>query len=87
MVWNLPLRNPVNADSMWARSAVGCAFVASVLLVIGWAGHGGAGAATLLAGVGFVMALVALRQHVRWAPLWLPLLLFPVLLLSAPLWV
>ena len=37
--------------------------------------------------VAFALALVAKIKRVRWAPLWLPLLLFPALAVTSPLWV
>lgn len=41
----------------------------------------------MLALAAFVTAIVAKVKHERWALLWLPLLLFPLLLASAPFWV
>jgi hypothetical protein len=66
---------------------VGLAAAGAVLVMLGLAGFGGAGAGMLLSLAAFVSAIVAKVRHERWALLWLPLLLFPVLVVSAPLWV
>ena len=60
---------------------------AAVLVALGIVGLGGGGAGTVLALAAFVTAVVAKVKHERWALLWLPLLLFPVLVASAPFWV
>ena len=70
-----------------AWSAVSLAGVAVALCALTAAGQGGGGAAMAIALVAFALALVAKVKHVRWAPLWLPLLLFPVLAVTSPLWV
>lgn len=69
----------------WA--AVGLAAAAAVLVALGVGGLGGGGAGAVLSLVAFVAALVAKARHERWALLWLPLLLFPALLVSVPFWV
>jgi hypothetical protein len=61
--------------------------VAVVLVALGVAGFGGAGGGMAAALIAFVLAAVAWRRNVRWAPLWFPLALLPVLLLTLPFWV
>ena len=78
---------PTRAHTTLAWSAVSLAGVAVALCALAAAGQGGAGASLVVALVAFALALVAKVKHVRWAPLWLPLLLFPVLAVTAPLWV
>jgi hypothetical protein len=70
-----------------AWSAVSLAVVAVVLWALALAGQGGAGAGMVISLVAFALSLAAKVKHVRWAPLWLPLLLFPVLAVTSPLWV
>jgi hypothetical protein len=48
-------------------------------------GFGGGGMLVSLAA--FAVAVVAKVKKERWALLWLPLLLFPALVASSPLWV
>ena len=78
---------PARAHTTLAWSAVSLAGVAVALWALALAGLGGAGAAMVISLVAFTLALVAKVKHVRWAPLWLPLLLFPVLVVTSPLWV
>ena len=70
-----------------ARAAVGLALAAVVLVGLGVSGLGGAGAGAVLSLAAFVAAVVAKVRHERWPLLWVPLLLFPVLLVSSPFWV
>lgn len=70
-----------------AWGAVGLAFAAAALVALGISGLGGGGAGAVLSLVAFAAAVVARVKHERWALLWLPLLLFPALLASAPFWV
>lgn len=81
-----PPRSPVSGHPL-ARGAVGLATAAAVLVALGVAGFGGAGAGVLASLAAFVMAVVAKVKHERWALLWLPLLLFPVLVVLSPFWV
>ena len=67
--------------------AVGLAFAVAVLVALGISGLGGGGAGALLSLAAFVAAVVAKVKHERWALLWLPLMLLPVLLVSSPFWV
>jgi hypothetical protein len=61
--------------------------VAAALWVLALSGQGGGGAGMVVALVAFTLALVARFKQVRWAPLWLPLLLFPMLVVTSFLWV
>jgi len=63
------------------------AAAAAVLVALAVGGLGGGGFGALLSVAAFVMAAAAKVKHERWAPLWLPLLLFPALLVSSPFWV
>lgn len=78
---------PAHAHTTLAWSAVSMAGVAVVLWALALAGLGGGGAGLVIALVAFALALVAKVKRVRWAPLWLPLLLFPVLAVTSPFWV
>ena len=82
-----PATQPHGAHLPLAWAAVGTACAGVPLVALGIAGFGGAGAGFLLTFVGFVTAVIAKRQHEQWALLWLPLVLFPALLVSMPLWV
>ena len=75
-------QNPGHTRLAWWAVARASAAAALVALAIPGLGGGGAGAVLSLAA--FVTAVVAKVKHERWALLWLPLLLFPVLLASAP---
>jgi hypothetical protein len=66
---------------------VGLAASAALLVALALAGLGGGGGAMLLSLAAFVSGVVAKVRHERWVLLWLPLPLFPVLVVSAPLWV
>lgn len=77
---------PARTHTTLAWSAVALAGVALVLWALALAGLGGAGAAMVISLVAFALALVAKIKRVRWAPLWLPLLLFPALAVTSPLW-
>jgi hypothetical protein len=70
-----------------AWSAVLVAVLAVLLTALGMAGLGGAGVGSVLAAAAFVLAVVAAARGVRWRPLWLPLALLPLLLVTAPWWV
>ena len=70
-----------------AWGAVGLASAAAFLVALGIGGFGGGGAGAVLSLAAFVTAVVAKVRHERWALLWLPLLLLPVLLVSSPFWV
>ncbi len=74
------------AHTTLARSAVSLAGVAVALWALALAGLGGGGVGMVISLIAFTLALVARVRHVRWAPLWLPLLVFPVLALTSPLW-
>ena len=78
---------PAGTHTLLAWSAVSLAVVAVVLWALALAGQGGAGAGMVISLVAFALALTAKVKHVRWAPLWLPLVLFPVLAATTPLWV
>ncbi|HEX2894175.1 MAG TPA: hypothetical protein VHO29_09260 [Marmoricola sp.] len=67
--------------------AVALASAASVLVVVALSGHGLGGAAAVLSATALVLAIAARARHDRWILLWLPLLLFPALLATAPFWV
>jgi hypothetical protein len=69
----------------WGAVGLACAAVVLVALAIGGLGGGGAGAVLSLAA--FVTAVVARVKHEQWVLLWLPLVLFPALLATAPFWV
>ncbi len=77
----------MTAHTRLAQLAVGLAVAAIVLVALALAGLGGGGAGGLLSLAAFASAVVAKVKHERWALLWLPLLLFPALILSAPFWV
>ncbi len=77
----------MTAHTRVAQLAVGLAAAAIVLVALALAGLGGGGAGGLLSLAAFALAVVAKVKHERWALLWLPLLLFPALILSAPFWV
>jgi hypothetical protein len=70
-----------------AWGAVGLASAAAALMALGISGFGGGGAGAVLSLVAFVAAVGAKVKHEQWALLWLPLLLFPALLVSSPFWV
>jgi hypothetical protein len=70
-----------------ARAAIGLACVAAVLLALAAGGLGGAGAGAVVSFAACVTAGVARVKGDRWALLWVPLLLFPALLVSSPFWV
>jgi hypothetical protein len=78
-------QNPGHTPLAWG--VVGLASCAAVLVALGIGGLGGGGAGAVLSLAAFVTAVVAKVKHERWALLWLPLLLLPVLLASAPFWV
>ena len=82
-----PVSPRAQAPSPLALSAVGLAGVAVVLVVLALAGLGGGGAAMVVAFVAFALAVVAKVKHLTWIALWLPLLLFPLLVVTSPLWV
>jgi hypothetical protein len=65
---------------------VALSLAASVLVGFGISGLGGGGAGAVLSLVAFAAAVAAEVEHERWSLLWLPLLLFPALLVSAPFW-
>lgn len=83
--------NPLSRQNLGhtplAWGAVGLACAAAVLVALGVGGLGGGGAGAVLSLAAFVTAVVAKVRHERWALLWLPLLLLPVLLVSLPFWV
>ena len=78
---------PAGGHTTLAWSAVLLAGVAVPLFALAMAGKGGGGAAMIGSLAAFVLAIVARVRHERWALLWLPLLLFPVLAVTAPFWV
>lgn len=78
-------QDPGHTPLAWG--AVGLAGAAVVLVALGIGGVGGGGAGAVLSLAAFVAAAVAKVRHERWALLWLPLLLLPVLLVSSPFWV
>lgn len=78
---------PAGRPTIVALAAVVLAALAVVLLVLATAGLGGAGAGFVLSLLGFVLALTARLRHQRWRPLWLPLALFPVVVITAAFWV
>lgn len=80
-----PPQNPGHTPLAWG--AVGLASAAAVLVALGIGGLGGGGAGAVLSLAAYVTAVVAKVKHERWALLWLPMLLFPVLLASAAFWV
>jgi hypothetical protein len=61
--------------------------IALALSALGAAGAGGAGAGMVIALVAFGLAVATRARGERWWALWLPLLAFPLLVLTAPLWV
>lgn len=67
--------------------AVGLAAGAVVMLTLTLAGSGGGGGGVMLSLAAFTLAVVAKARRERWALLWLPLLLFPALIATSPLWV
>jgi hypothetical protein len=73
--------------SLVAWCALVFASLAVVLVAVAVSGNGLGGAGALLSAAAFVLAVVARAKKERWALLWLPLLLFPALLVSAPFWV
>ncbi len=75
-------QNPGHTPLAWG--AVGLASAALVFVALGIGGLGGGGAGAVLSLAAFVTAVVAWFKHERWALLWLPLLLLPVLLVSSP---
>lgn len=70
-----------------AEAAVAVAVLAAMLMVVALAGGGLGGMGMGMALVGFVLAGAAKVRHEHWLPQWLPLLLFPVLLVTSPFWV
>lgn len=78
---------PVGEHPALAWSAVLLAVVAVALTGLGMAGAGGAGIGMVLSAAAFVLAVAARARRVRWWALWLPLLSFPVLAATSPLWV
>lgn len=78
-------QKPAHTPLAWG--AVGLASAAVVLVALGIGGLGGGGAGAVLSLAAFFTAVVAKVKHERWALLWLPLLLFPALLVSSPFWV
>lgn len=86
MAGTVPVRS-TGTHSFVAWLAVALASAAAVLMVVALSGHGLGGAAALLSATAMVLAVVARARHDRWILLWPPLLLFPVLLVTAPFWV
>ena len=82
-----PATGQTPAHTGLARWAVGTAVVAAVMVALALAGLGGGGAGMMASFAAFAMAVVAKVRHERWPLLWLPLLLFPTLIVSAPFWV
>ncbi|MGH3331009.1 MAG: hypothetical protein ACRDPJ_06825 [Nocardioidaceae bacterium] len=75
------------AHTRLAQWAVALAAASVIMLALAFSGLGFGGAGALTSFVAFALAVVARLRHERWAPLWLPLLLFPALVVSSPLWV
>lgn len=77
-----PASGRAPAHTRLAQWAVGLAFAAGVMIAFGFGGGG-----MLVSVAAFAVAVVAKVRKERWALLWLPLLLFPALIASSPLWV
>lgn len=82
-----PVSGQKHAHSPLSWGAVGSACAAMLLMALGAAGLGGAGAGMVLSIAAFVMAIVATARHERWVMLWVPLAFFPALVVSSPFWV
>ena len=78
-------QTPTHTSLAWW--SVGLAAAATVMVVLALAGLGGGGGGMVVSFAAFAVAVVAKVKHERWALLWLPLLLFPTLIVSAPFWV
>jgi hypothetical protein len=78
---------PREQSGVLAWTAISLAVVALILVALGIAGAGGAGAGMVTSLIAFILAGVAWIQKVRRPALWLPLALFPVLLVTSPFWV
>ena len=85
--WTGLSARPAGDHPLLAWSAVLLALAAVALSALGMTGAGGAGGGMVLAGVAFTLAVAARARRVRWWALWLPLLAFPVLAATSPLWV
>lgn len=75
------------AHTRLAQWAVALAGASVIMLALAFSGLGFGGAGALTSFVAFALAVAARLRHERWAPLLLPLLLFPALVVSSPLWV
>ena len=82
-----PTSGTIDEHSRLAWAAVGLAGVAAALVALGLVGAGGAGAGVMSAVAAFVAAVVARVRHEHWTLLWVPLLLLPALVATAPWWV
>ena len=77
---------PPGEHAALAWAAVLAAGLAVFLTALGMAGLGGAGVGSVVAVAAFVLAVIAMVRGVRWRPLWLPLLVLPLLVVTAPWW-